>query len=169
MKRLLTRVAIIGVAMAGLWAGPAWAAEENEQRYDAATLKKALQDVGYEIKEVNAEVGKEKYEIQVKRPDFNVPMGVEISPSKRYIWLTANLGLAPDATKEPATRFEALLKANGKIQPCQFYITSKGNLMIAMPVENRGMQNSHLRFAIDKLADETSNQAGVWNIKPSTP
>ena len=163
MKRLLTGVATIGMVWAGFSVIPGVAQDTGQ--FDAATLKKGLTDIGYEPKSLNSEPGKEKFEIVVRKTDFDVPVGVEISPSKRFVWFTAFLGTAPDASKEPASRFEALLKANGSIQPTSFYITSKGNLMIGIALENRAATNAVLRFAIDKLADDTVKNASLWNIK----
>lgn len=163
-----------GLAMAALswallgWGAPTGWAQESEG-YDAASLKKALADGGYEPKPLTTEIGKEKFEILIKRPTFNIPIGVEVSPSKRFVWFTVNLGPAPDPDKAPAARFADLLKANAESQPAFFYVTAKGNLMMAVPMENRLSQAAMLRFCVDKLADETVKQSSRWNVAAPTP
>jgi hypothetical protein len=48
------------------------------------------------------------------------------------------------------------------VQPSQFYITSKGKLMIGLPIDNRGVTNAALRRCIDKVAGDVVNQKSVW-------
>lgn len=126
---------------------------------DAKRLKEILYELGYTTKDLNTEKGKEKYEASVKTPQFNVPIAFEISSSTNFVWLTAFLGPAKDET---SVINSALLKQNAKIQPCQFYITEKGNLMMGMAVENRGLTNAIMRRHIDKLANDVSGTSSYW-------
>ena len=48
-------------------------------------LKEILVQLGYTPKDIIATPGKEKYEIKLNRGGLDVPMGLEISPSKNYI------------------------------------------------------------------------------------
>lgn len=132
--------------------------QDTGKPLDPAGLKSMVVGLGYEVKDIGTEPGKEKYEFVVTTEGFNVPLGVEISPSKNYIWLTANLG----ATKE-TTDYQGLMKANGIVQPCLFYVTKGGTLMIAMAVENRDVTPAWLRKGINKVAGDVSAQASVWN------
>ena len=158
-----------------LWAGagadPTTPEPVQVERLDAASLKQALTDGGYNPKVLNSEVGKEKFSIDITRSNLNIPIGVEVSPSKRFIWFTANLGNAPDPATAPASRFADLLKANTKIQPAFFYITSKGLLMMGVPLENRSLNAASIRYCIDKLSEETVNQSAVWKVEagPKNP
>lgn len=147
---------IVGLSLAtatGLMAG-----QDESRVLDAASLKSMIVGLGYEVKDIGTEVGKEKYEFTVKTTGFNVPMGAEISPSKNYIWLTASLGQVKETTK-----FRELLRANGVVQPTQFYITSKDNLMIALAIENHGVTPVWMRKGIDKVAKDVGDQASAWN------
>jgi hypothetical protein len=132
--------------------------QDESQVLDAAGLKTMVSGLGYEVKDLVTEVGKEKYQFTVKTGKFNVPIGVEIAPSKNYIWLTANLGKVTSKTK-----YEELLRSNALIQPSQFYVSSAGYLMIAIPVENHGVTPAWMRKSVDKLAKDLSDQATVWN------
>lgn len=132
--------------------------QAETDKLDAAGLKTMVSGLGYEVTDLVKDPGKEKYQFTVNTGKFNVPMGAEISPSKSYIWLTANLGKASEKTK-----YEELLKANGKVQPTQFYVTSSGALMIALAVENHGVTSAWMRKCVDKLANDLTEQAPAWN------
>ena len=124
---------------------------------DAAGLKSMLSGLGYEVSELRTEIGKEKFGLKITSGGFDIPIGAEIAPSKNYIWLTASLGKSSSTRK-----FEELLKANSKIQPTMFYISSSDNLMIGLPCENRDMTPVHLKKQVDRLAGQVVSQAPVW-------
>ncbi len=126
---------------------------------NAARLKEMLVQMGYTVKDIATEVGKEKYQVDINTSSFNVPVGYELSPSKNYVWLTANLGKAKDST---STINAAMLKQNGIIQPCQLYVTSKGILMMGLAVENRGLTPAIMRRHTDKLTGDVSSTSALW-------
>jgi hypothetical protein len=97
--------------------------------------------------------------VSITTSGFNVPISYEISASKNFIWLIANLGKPKDET---STVNAGLLKQNGKIQPCQFYITEKGNLMMGLAVENRGLTPAIMRRHTEKITSDVSNTASFW-------
>jgi hypothetical protein len=122
-------------------------------------LKEKLEQMGFVVKTITQEAGKEKYSVDHPGTGFNVPIGYEISPSTNFIWLTVNLGKAEDLTPEKS---EEMIKENGKIQPSFFYITSTGLIMMAVAVENRGITAAILRRHIDKLVADVSKTSAVW-------
>ncbi len=125
----------------------------------APVLKRILGELGYTVKELNATLGKEKYEILITTQALDVPMGIEISPSTNFIWLTVNLG---KPFEDASLKNIALLKRNSVIQPCQFYITESGKLMMGMALENRGVTNAVLKKFSDKLADNVATNKEYW-------
>lgn len=131
-----------------------------QDKVTAAELKTLIEGLGYETKVLNSEEGKEKYEFTIKTADFNVPLGAEISPSKNYIWLTVFLGVS-----KPTHSFEELLKANGDIQPSFFYITKKGNLMMAVAIDNRQVTSAILKRNVDKISADVSSTSKTWTVK----
>jgi hypothetical protein len=126
-------------------------------------LKTMFEGLGYSVKELETTVGKEKYEITVKREDFTVPIAAEVSPSKSYVWLTVNLGPAKPADAATASGFRTLLTQNGSIQPVQFYITSKGLLMLGFPIDNRGITPLIMRARLDKIAADVAKSSTEWS------
>jgi hypothetical protein len=126
---------------------------------DAGKLKNMLTGMGYTVKELNTTAGKEKYEVMIKATGFNVPVAYEISSSGNFVWLTASLGKPKDET---SIANATLLKQNGKIQLCQFYITEKGKLMIGLAVENRGLTPVIMRRHTDKIASDVSSTSTYW-------
>lgn len=146
-------------ALAGLSLVPALVGQSSDP-LTAEKLKEMIVNLGFEPKALNEEVGKEKYEFTVKAEGFDVPIAAEISASKNYVWLTVYLG---DAPADSSPKIPALLKKNHKIQPCQFYITEKGALMMAIAMDNRGITPAVFKRAYTKLSDDVSGTADVWN------
>ncbi len=128
----------------------------------APQLKEKLMQLGNEVKEIVSTVDKEKYEVKYVTPSLNVPVAYEFSPSKNFIWLTVNLG---PARADTSLTHAALLKQNFVIQPCQFYITSKGNLMLGLAIENRGLTNAIIKRHTDKVLADVESTAPYWQTK----
>jgi len=122
-------------------------------------LREKLVQMGFEVKNINEKAGEEKYSVNHPGSGFNVPVGYEISPSKNFIWLTANLGKVENVTPEKSLE---MVKENAKIQPCFFYITAKGFVMMGLGVENRGVSTAILRRHIDKFVADVSKTSAVW-------
>ncbi|MBS1709939.1 MAG: hypothetical protein JSS65_14595 [Armatimonadetes bacterium] len=124
---------------------------------DPNSLKAMVEGLGYEVKAINTEPGKEKFEIPAKTANFNVPVAAEISPSKNYIWLTVHLG-----ANSPTKKHEQLLKENANIQPSFFYITSKGALMMAQPLDNREVTAAIMKRCLEKIINDVDKTAASW-------
>lgn len=103
------------------------------------------------------------FEITITTSGFNVPIGVEISPSGRYIWCKASLGKS-QLTGDDAL---AVLKRLTSIQPTGFWITSSDILMIGIAIDNRDVTPEHLKYIFEKLAGDVGNTADIWQ-KPAT-
>ena len=127
---------------------------------DRPALRKMLTELGYEVKDLETTPGKEKYEVSHTKQGFNVPVAYEISPSTNYIWLTVYLGKPPADT---SIRNSQLLRQNFTIQPCQFYITEKGNMMMGLAIENRGVTNAVLKRLSDMVTDKVVQTTSYWN------
>ena len=121
-------------------------------------LKEILVQLGYTPKDIISTPGKEKYEIKLNRGGLDVPMDLEISASTNYIWLTVFLGKAPS---DSSTYFK-YLKQNSKIQPALFYVTDSGNLMMGLPVDNRGINNALLKRYTEFVAGKVADTKDTW-------
>jgi hypothetical protein len=126
---------------------------------DAKRLRSMLVQMGYEIKDLETEVGKEKYQVKVVSSGYDVFVAYEVSKSKNYVWLTVLLGDAPAETSPKAL---AMLKETSKIQPTMFYVSSTNKLMLGLPVDNRGITNAVLRQRTDAIADNVGKTADLW-------
>ena len=118
-----------------------------------------LVQLGYEVTDLTKDPGKEKYSVKLTSNGLNVPIAVEISANTKYIWLTAFLGPA-DSTN--GSKCFALLKQNFIAQPCQFYVTEKGNLMFGLPVENKGVTNAWLKDRLESVANKIGESKTIW-------
>jgi hypothetical protein len=125
----------------------------------SSQLRTMLVQLGYDVKDLNLNPGKEKYVITIASGGLDVPIGAELSASTKYIWLTVNLSSA-DSTN--GAKNYSLLKQNGIAQPAQFYVTSKGVLMMGLPIENKGVTNYVLREKLEFLAVKVSNAKSIW-------
>lgn len=124
-------------------------------------LKTLVTNMGFTPNEIgNPE--SPKFETTVKTADFNVPIGFEITKSGRYIWATASLG----ASKLDGAAALNMLKRMTDVQPTQFWITTKGVLMIGIAVDNREVTPAHMKFVMDKLADDIGKTTDVWQPPP---
>lgn len=150
--------AAFGAMAAACLVGPVIATPQAAMM-DAAQLKSMLQGLGYEVKDLNTEAGKEKYQFTITKKGFDVPLGAEFSASKNFIWVTAFLGKAPE---DSSPKNAALLKQNFSIQPSFFWVTEKGNLMIGVAMENRAMTPAIFKRHTDKLSDDVVATADVW-------
>ena len=122
-------------------------------RMDAESLKQMLTEMGYTVTDLNPT----KFAFVQRTTSLNIPIGAEISPSGNFVWLTVNLGAS-----RPTLNFEELLKQNGQIQPNFFYITSKNNLMMAMAMENRALNQDVVRRIVEKIIKDVQATQPVW-------
>jgi hypothetical protein len=122
-------------------------------------LRNILVELGYEVKDIVRDAGKEKFSISLAKAGLNVPIGYEISASGNYIWLTVNLG---KPVADSASQALSLVKQNESIQPCFFYITKSGTLMMGLPIENRGVTNALIRRLSDFISDRVGETKNLW-------
>ena len=125
---------------------------------DHAGLKTMLTGMGYTPKETGVAPA-QLLEINVTTASFNVPVGLEVSGSGRFVWARATLGDV-GLTGEQALQ---ALQSNASTQPVMFWLTSKNQLVIGMAIDNRDVTPEQLRFAIDKIAVDVNNTAPIWN------
>jgi hypothetical protein len=143
----------------------AFSVQTPAERLDASGLKGMLEGLGYELKPLNTEPGKEKWELKVVQSDLEIFIGAELSSSKNYIWLTVFFKPDFTASAAPAASLHRLLKGNASVQPSQFYITDSNNLMMALPVENRSVTPVMLRRAIEKIAADVVATKDIWGVE----
>lgn len=132
---------------------------QNCDQLTGAQLKEKLIQLGNEVRDINATPGSEKYEVKYTTATLDVPVAYELSGSKNWVWLTVFLG-TPQA--DTSVMNAALLKQNFIVQPCQFYITAKGSLMIGMAIENRGLTNAIIKKHSDKIVADVVSTASFW-------
>ena len=134
--------------------------DDVPERLDAAGMKRMVEGLGYELKTLSADEGKEKYEFTMTRGGLDIFVAVELSASRGYLWLTVYLG---DIAEEPLkAKAPLLLRENAKIQPSQFYVTDTGRLMVALAMDNRFVTAAALRKAAEKLVDDVVNTKPLW-------
>lgn len=123
---------------------------------DLDGVMKLVQGLGYEAKLLEGTTT--KFGITITTGSFNVPLGFEISPSKRYIWITANLG----ESKLTGDLALALLKRGSEVQPTQFWITSRNLLQVGQAMENHDVTPANTKLIIDKIASDIGKTSDIW-------
>jgi len=128
---------------------------------NSTKLKELLIGMGFSVKNTNESGKPDKFEIKNVNNGLDIPTSYEISPSTNYIWLTVFLG---KANYEDSCEINTdLLKQNAIIQPCLFYITAKGNLMMGLPVENRAVTAAVLKRTNDFISKQVGNTKEYWS------
>jgi len=130
------------------------------QTLTAEELKKLVDGLGYESKVLSAEAGSEKWQFKVTQGGLDIPVAYEVTSSRNYVWFTVHLGTITDETLK--VKAPALLRKNLDVQPSQFYVTEKNNLMLAIPLENRALNPGWVRRSIEKLVADVVGTASVW-------
>lgn len=136
--------------------------QSEEKVIDGNELKTMVANLGFTTKDLSTDPAKPKTELVVTQGGFDIPIAAEVTSSKRFIWLTAFLGVK-SSFADFDTRATKLLDSNYTIQPTQWYTTSKGNLMIGIAIENRNVTPAHLKWRIDKLATDVVNTKDLWS------
>jgi hypothetical protein len=75
------------------------------------------------------------------------------------MWLTVSLG---NKYSDESVINSTLLKQNSKIQPCQFYTTESGKLMMGLAVDNRGINNAQLRRYTEFITGKVIDTKAYW-------
>ena len=152
MKRLVAAAALASA----FWSAPAAAADPLN--YDQ--LKAMVANMGYTPKDLPTTDGTPttKFEILIVTQNFNVPLGLEITKSGRFIWCTAVLG----ESKLTGEKALEVLKRAPSIQPTAFWITTKGQLTIGMTIDNREVTPAHMKFVLEKVAADVGSTSDLW-------
>ena len=138
---------------------PSFAKAQNCDMINARQLREMIVQLGYTVKDLNSTDGSEMFEVKLNTNGFDVPISYSLTSNKNYIWLTVSLGTPRQDTSVINI---AMLKEQSVIQPCQFYVTAKGALMMGLAVENRGVTNAVLRRQTDKIATEVAASSRLW-------
>jgi len=139
--------------------------QQDPDVLDAAGLRKLIEGLGYDVKDVTKTPGSEKYEFKITRQAMDVPISTKISTSHNYVWFTVFLGPAP---VDPAKNAQ-LLKLNYQDQPNNFYVTDGGNLMMGIAVDNRDVTAAIVQRVVEKLGDDVALSADVWGEAQTAP
>lgn len=148
----------IAALIVGLAAGPCMAA--NAQQIDANRLKSMAEELGYSPKILSEPGEAMKFEVSLASGGYTTPLLLELSPSGRFIWASANLG---DEEVDGDLAYE-LLTLNAEVQPSSFWITESGHLKLGMAIDNRAVTPDYLKFVFEKIAGDVADTADYWEV-----
>ncbi len=154
MKQFVRSVLFAGLLSmvpAAAWADP----------LNLAGVKSLVEGMGYESSEIKNDDGLvTKLEITLQSGDLTVPIGLEVSPSTRYVWCTIFFGPAGHID---GTKALEILKRQGGVQPSHFWITAQNELKLGIAVDNREITPVSFRYVLEKLAADTANTIDLWD------
>lgn len=145
-----------GVALGGGF----FATQDPAPVLDHKALKGLVSQLGYEAKDLS----ETKFEFTISKSDLDIPIAAEISGSKNYIWLTVFFGSTADHEAKIKERSFEMLKANHRVQPSQLYVTDRGSLLMALPIDNRSVSPTVMRRCIDKLTEDVVKTKDLWTL-----
>lgn len=153
----MLRIAALGFCLS---LSPGLAA--SAQTVDASQLKVMAEALGYPTK-VLSDPGEDlQFEATVEKDGYTTPLLIEVSPSGRFIWASANLG-DEEVDGDLALEF---LYLNAEVQPASFWLTDDGFLKLGMAIDNRGVTADYLNFVLQKIAADVANTADFWEVIP---
>lgn len=144
---LVAATATVAFALTSLQADPV----------DTMQIKKMVEEMGYKTEMLAQTRGQEKFQFPVKKSGYEVPVAVSMDNEKTVATFSVLLGPAPAADKHTD-----LLKVVDRIQPSYFYISREGDIMLAISVDNRGIDSRVVKHVIDKLSTDVVDTAKLW-------
>ncbi len=150
----------VSVAGASLLARPVPAFADDAKggkALDFASLGKMLDGLGYGPKKAG-----EAYDVVQELGGGSYDLRIEISGSRKKLWITAFLLEVKEPDRVPADRWRALAAKNFSIQPAQFYLTAWNGLHMGYAIDNRGVTAGILRNDIQFLAEQLHATRDVW-------
>ncbi len=152
----MLRVAALGAAMAMSPVTAAYA-----QTISAEQLKSMVEGLGYTATVLSKPGEDLKFEVPIEKGGYTTPMLLEISPSGRFIWVSANLG---DEDVDPDLALEFLF-VNAEVQPSSFWITEDGFLKLGMAIDNRAVTSDYVNYVLQKIASDVVDTADLWELE----
>jgi len=149
------RIALLGAALAFAPFMPAHA-----QQVDAQRLKSMAEGLGYTAKVLSDSGEALKFDVTVVTESYTTPLLLEVSPSGRFIWVSANLG---DEEVDGDLALQ-LLHLNADVQPTSFWMTQDGHLKIGMAIDNRAVTAEYLDFVLKKVSSDVEATGDYWEV-----
>lgn len=159
MRRVLASLALLLLASPPLTR--AQQAPGGEALADAA-VKTMLTNMGYNVNETKKKDGTSSFDVDMSITDYTVHPIVELSPSKRYIWIEIPLFEVP--ANAPGFDPSALLVQNDSIGPYFFSLNSSSRkLYLNYPVLNSGVTPAIVKSAMDGAVSVLNNTSALWD------
>lgn len=143
----------------------------ESRRLTEQEVKAMLEKLGHEIETLTTTSGASKYQLRLKRGSWTIPLTVELSPNKRYMWISNYLGPLPEDSSTLGNSFSRLLEANWSNAPAFFSINvaalktgKQRRLYLQRPMENQGVTETDLGQTLDAVADVVQRTAPIWQI-----
>jgi hypothetical protein len=155
--------ALLSLALCLMVAPPAIRAQQPAgETLTDATLKTVLENMGYTVNETKKKDGTSSFDVDMSITDYTVHPIIELSPSKRYIWIEIPLFEVP----ANAAGFDAsaLLVQNDTIGPYFFSLNSTSHkLYLNYPILNSGVTPATVKSAMDGSVSVLNSTSALWD------
>jgi hypothetical protein len=163
MKKLMTILAA-GLMTAVVLANPVKADDENTKPSSKSTasaltdesLGVMLEQLGFEPKASKTSSGGTYYNIEIDNDGWTFPYVVELSPNKKFVWISISVRTFSEGQQPSAEVFQKLLEENDQNGPVKISFNSKSRkVILAMALFNRGITPAVLREQLNYLNGQT--------------
>lgn len=158
MRKVLLSLALCFL----VWTSPTESQAPAGETLTEPLLKTMLQNMGFNVNETKKSDGTASYDVDVAITDYTVHPIVELSPSKRYIWIEIPLF----EVKEGTAGFDpsSLLIQNDSIGPYFFSLNnSSRKLYLNYPVVNSAVTPAIMKSAMDGAVSVLNSTSALWD------
>lgn len=139
---------------------PAQAAETISQKgaVSIPALRKMVEGIGHQTRDIDGQDASAGFEFTIGQDGLDIHILVEESESTNYVWFKVALGAPPEGV-DPYD----YLRQTALVQPAHFYLYDDGQLGLAVPMDNRGVDVASVERAIDILLYGVTTTVDYWN------
>ncbi len=154
------------LAMFGLLMAWGSAAAEDAPKRELAEI---LKDIGCKITSTEKVKDNNLFWAEYKRGGRTIVFYSCLSPSKSRIWVNLPLvALDEESAARHPEKLVRLLRLNQEFGPNHFQM-SKTDLYLSGSVENRGVENHHIRDLLERLIDNMEDSRRDWEFEWTKP
>lgn len=158
MRKILLSLALCFL----VWPSPTQSQAPAGDTLAEPSLKTMLQNMGFNVNETKKKDGTSSFDVDVSITDYTVHPIVELSPSKRYVWIEIPLF----EVKEGTAGFDpsSLLIQNDSIGPYFFSLNSSSRkLYLNYPVVNSAVTPAIMKSAMDGAVSVLNSTSSLWD------
>jgi hypothetical protein len=114
-----------------------------------------LEQLGLEPKTQNDKNG-DYYFINIEHNGWTLPYTVELSPNKKFVWISISILTLPEGQLPTGDVLQKLMEENDNLGPAKIaYRKNSRKIMLSLPLLNRGVTPAIFREQLNSLNNQT--------------